>query len=101
MSKNKFFKLTCGYCYDLKFGVGFIAKRKNDEDPELTSDKKNSTLWDGFQEEGSVDDYSDWVMTDSAWAFIHEEEISEDEFNNSDSWVKPSADEIAALSQEY
>ena len=100
MSKNKFFKLTCGYCYDKEFGVGFVAKRKNDEDPELTSAPRNSTLWDGFQEDGSVDNYSDWCRTDSAWAFIHEEKISEEEFNNSDSWQKPSADELAALSQE-
>ncbi len=100
MSENKFFKLTCGYCYNENFGVGFIAKRKNDEDPELTSDKRNSTLWDGFQEDGSVDNYPDWAMEDSAWAFIHEEEISEDEFNNSDGWIKPTSEELAALSQE-
>ena len=100
MSENKFFKLTCGYCLDEVFGVGFVAKRKNEEDPELTSSGKHATLWYGFQEEGSVDDYSDWVMTDSAWAFLHVEEISEEEFNNSNSWEEPSATEIAILSQE-
>lgn len=105
MSENKFFKLTCGCNYDREFSCGFLAKRKNDEKPELVRDYGVWELYDDpdeiYEEEGEgLEDYSDYVRENSAWAFLHVEEISEEEFNNSDSWVKPSATEIAILSQE-
>ena len=98
MSKNKFFKLTCGCNYDREFCCGFLAKRKNDEEPEVVYD---DGIWDLYEEDGEegLDHYSDYVQENSAWAFLHEEEISEKEFNNSDNWKLPSAKQIAILSQ--
>ena len=106
MSENKFWRLTCGVNYDREFSCGFLAKQKNDEEAELVDDC--GEIWelyddpDGIYEEKGegLEDYSDYVRENSAWAFLHYEEISEEEFNNSDSWEEPSAKEIAALSQD-
>lgn len=101
MSKNKFFKLTSGWCYNRRFGFGFLAKRKNDEEPELVEDGEGT--WDLFESDGAegLEDYSDYVRENSAWAFVDEEEISEEEFNNSANWKEPTSKEIAKLSQYY
>ena len=98
MSENKFFKLTCGIYYDREFSCGFLAKRENEEEPELVED---NGVWDFYEQDGEegLENYSEHVRENSAWAFIHEEEISEEEFNNSDNWEEPSYKEIAKLSQ--
>jgi len=99
MGENQFFKLTSGWCYDREFGFGFLAKRKNDEEPELVEDGEGT--WDIYESDGEegLDNYSEYVQENSAWAFLHEEEISEEEFNNSDNWKEPTSKQIAKLSQ--
>jgi len=99
MSENKFWRLTCGVNYDREFSCGFLAKQKNDEEAELVDDC--GEIWELYEEEGEegLDRYSDYVRENSAWAFLHHEEISEEEFNNSDNWEEPSAKKIAMLSQ--
>jgi hypothetical protein len=105
MSENKFWRLTCGCNYDREFSCGFLAKQKNDDEAELVKDYGIWELYDDpdgiYEEKGEgLEDYSDYVRENSAWAFLHHEEISEEEFNNSDNWEEPSAKEIAILSQE-
>ena len=105
MSKNKFWRLTCGCNYDREFSCGFLAKQKNDEEAELVNDC--GEIWELYEDEDGnycekgdgLDHYSDYVQENSAWAFLHHEEISEAEFNNSDNWKVPSAKQIAMLSQ--
>jgi hypothetical protein len=101
MSGNKFIKLTSGWCYNGRLGFGFLAKRKNDEEPELVEDGEGT--WDLYESDGAegLEDYSDYVRENSAWAFVHEEEISEEEFNNSANWTEPTSKEISILSQYY
>jgi len=101
MGENQFFKLTSGWCYDREFGFGFLAKRKNDEEPELVED--GTGTWDLYESDGAegLEDYSDYVRENSAWAFVDEEEISEEEFNDSANWKEPTSKEIAKLSQDY
>ena len=62
MGENKFFKLTSGWCYDREFGFGFLAKRKNDEEPELVEDGEGT--WDIYESDGEegLDNYSEYVL---------------------------------------
>ena len=99
MSVEKFYKVTCGIFYDREFMCGFVAKRKEGEESVLVIDSVD-LAWDLYQED-SLEDYSECVRENSSYAFVHEEEISEKEFNNSGKWKEPTAKKIAVLSQDY
>lgn len=98
MSESKFFKITCGVFYDRQFMCGFVSKRKEGEEEELVLCESEGA-WELYVD-GDLDDYSDYVRENSSYAFTHEEEISEEEFNNSDDWEEPTPKEIAVLSQD-
>jgi predicted nucleic acid-binding Zn ribbon protein len=119
-SSERFYKVTCITDGGKYFGrdIGFIAKvyvSSSEFDLECVF-MEEDYLFEAFSEDildkisegnlyedydairwGDDYDYADSIRENGAYLIIEQKEISEEEYNNSSSWVKPSREEIKLM----